>query len=114
MKVKPHFLKSSVTLGESTVKSHVFRKTEKILYIYPDIKQVKNEFLQCMSDSLQKLSVDERKLIELKYFNKMTHEQIAEIMGIDTKTVTRRKNMIIRRLMFMFFPDEAIEELKNE
>lgn len=91
-----------------------FRKTEKILYIYPDIIDHDNEFLKRLEMSLEKFSEDDYLIIEYKYFEKMTHEDIAEEMDIDPKTVTRRKNRIIKRLSFMLFPDDAIEELKNE
>ena len=92
----------------------LFRKTEKLLYIYPDILDHDNEFLKILEKSFNKFSQEDRLIIELKYFEKMTHEEIAEEMDIDPKTVTRRKNRIIKRLSFMLFPDEAIEELKNE
>lgn len=92
----------------------LFRKTEKILYIYPDIVDHDNEFLKRLTLSLEKFSESDYQIIEYKYFDKMTHEEIAEEMEIDPKTVTRRKNRIIKRLSFMLFPDDAIEELKNE
>ena len=92
----------------------LFRKTEKTLYVYPDIVGHDNEFLRILEESFEKFSESDYQIIECKYFDKMTHEEIAENMGIDPKTVTRRKNRIIKRLSFMLFPDEAIEELKNE
>ena len=92
----------------------LFRKTEKLLYIYPDILDHENDFIDRLKESIDKFSDDDRLIIEMKYFEKMTHEEIAEELNIDPKTVTRRKNRIIKRLSFMLFPDEAIEELKNE
>ena len=86
----------------------LFRKTEKLLYIYPDIIDHDNEFLKRLEKSFERFSEDDRLIIEMKYFEKMTHEEIAEEMDIDPKTVTRRKNRIIKRLSFMLFPDEAI------
>ena len=92
----------------------LFRKTEKLLYIYPDILDHENDFIDRLKESIDKFSDDDRLIIEMKYFEKMTHEEIAEELNIDPKTVTRRKNRIIKRLSFMLFPDDAIEELKNE
>ena len=92
----------------------LFRKTEKILYIYPDIMDHENEFIDRLEESINKLSESDYRIIEYKYFDQMTHEEIAEELDIDPKTVTRRKNRIIKRLSFMLFPDDAIEELKNE
>lgn len=92
----------------------VFRKTEKILYIYPDIVDCENDFLNTLVNALEKFSETDRLIIELKYFEKRTHEEIAEELDIDPRTVTRKKNRIIKRLSFILFPDDAIEELKNE
>lgn len=92
----------------------VFRKTEKLLYIYPDIVEHENEFLNRLVNALEKFSETDRLIIELKYFEKRTHEEIAEVLEIDPRTVTRKKNRIIKRLSFILFPDDAIEELKNE
>lgn len=96
------------------MKSQVFRKTEKILYIYPDIIEHENEFLNTIDDALRKLSEVDEIIIQRKYFDKKTHEEIAEELDVDPRTVTRKKNRIIKRLSFILFPDEAIEELKNE
>ena len=92
----------------------LFRKTEKLLYVYPDISDHENDFIDRLKESIDKFSDSDRLIIDMKYFEKMTHEEIAEELDIDPKTVTRRKNRIIKRLSFMLFPDEAIEELKNE
>lgn len=92
----------------------LFRKTEKILYIYPDIMDHENEFIKKLIMCLDRFSESDYQIIEYKYFEQMTHEEIAEELEIDPKTVTRRKNRIIKRLSFMLFPDDAIEELKNE
>lgn len=96
-------------------KTNVFQKTEKILYIYPDMTKVNDSFIQEVEKSLANLKNDpDYRIVELKYFDKRTHEEIAEIIGVDPKTVTRRKNRIIKRLSFMLFPCEAINELLNE
>lgn len=98
-----------------TSQTSVFQKTEKILYIYPDIIDEDEPFLNRLNKSLKKIECDpDYEIIELKYFKKLTHEEIAELLDVDPKTVTRRKNKIIKRLSFMLFPSEAINELINE
>ena len=93
-------------------RSRIFKKTEKFLYIYPDIRDHDNEFVRLLRDSLEKLRDEPYyDIIELKYFNKMSHERIAEVLYIDPKTVTRQKNKLINRLSFMLFTDESIREL---
>lgn len=92
--------------------TNVFQKTEKILYIYDDIKEVDEPFVRTLNNALEKLRGDpDFDIIELKYFEKRTHEEIAEVLDIDRKTVTNRKNRIIKRLSFILFPSEAINEL---
>lgn len=94
--------------------TNTFQKTEKILYMFPDIEDVEEPFLERVKTSLNKLDEDEMELIQLKYFEKMTHEEIAEELDVDTSTVTRRKNKAVKRLSFMLFPSDAINELLNE
>lgn len=97
-----------------TSNASVFQKTEKILYVLADIEDTDDPFIQTINDGLERISDDsDFEIIELKYFEKLTHEEIAEAMGIDPKTVTRRKNRIIKRLSFILFPSEAIHELIN-
>lgn len=98
-----------------TSKTNVFQKTEKILYILEDIENNQDPFIQTVKKALEKIECDtDYEILELKYFDKLTHEEIAWQMGIDPKTVTRRKNRIIKRLSFMLFPTEAISELIND
>ena len=98
-----------------TNRTSSFQKTEKILYVYPDIADVDEPFLCLLNKSLEKLKSDpDFEILEMKYFQKMTHEEIAELIDVDTSTVTRRKNKIVKRLSFMLFPSDAINELIND
>ena len=95
--------------------TNVFQKTEKILYMFPDISDVEEEFVIRLRECLERLKSDEDfEIIDMKYFQKMTHEEIAELIDVDPKTVARRKNKLVKRLSFMLFPTEAINELLNE
>ena len=90
----------------------VFQKTEKLLYIYEDIEEVNEPLVRTLNNALEKLRGDpDFDIIELKYFEKRSHEEIAEVLDVDPRTITRRKNRIIKRLSFMLFPSEAINEL---
>lgn len=98
-----------------TNRTSSFQKTEKILYVYPDIADVDEPFLCLLKESLEKLKHEpDFEIIEMKYFQKLTHEQIAELIDVDPSTVTRRKNRIVKRLSFMLFPADAINELIND
>ena len=93
----------------------VFQKTEKLLYIYPDISDVDEKFILHLKDCLGRLKEDpDFEIIDMKYFQKMTHEEISGFLDVDTSTVTRRKNRIVKRLSFMLFPGDAINELLND
>lgn len=97
-----------------TSSTSTFQKVEKLLYVLPDIGDKDDRFIRSALEALEKVSSDpDFEIIEHKYFDKMTHEEIAEIMEIDPKTVTRRKNRIVKRLAFILFPSEAIHELIN-
>lgn len=95
--------------------TNVFQKTEKILYLYSDISDVDDPFLTHLEKALDKIKDDpDFEIIDMKYFQQMTHEEIAEFIDVDPKTVTRRKNKIVKRLSFILFPSEAISELLND
>mgnify|MGYP003290905991 CR=1 FL=1 len=92
-----------------------FQKTEKILYMFPDIEEVNEPFLNRLRECLERLKDDDDfDIIDMKYFQQMTHEEIAEFIDVDPSTVTRRKNRIVKRLSFMLFPSDAINELLND
>lgn len=50
-------------------------------------------------------------IIELKYFDKKTYEEIAEIMQCDISTVSRNKNRLINVIKVRLFPNTFIDEL---
>ena len=57
--------------------TNVFQKTEKILYMYQDIHDVDDPFLISLEKALNKIKDDpDFEIIDLKYFQKMTHEEM--------------------------------------
>ncbi len=53
------------------------------------------------------------KIIELKYFDDMTFEFIAEKLNISVITVKRHKNHMIRQLQLVIFSDDVIKNILN-
>jgi RNA polymerase sigma factor (sigma-70 family) len=48
------------------------------------------------------------KIIEMKYFQEMTMESIAEHYGCEDKTIRRNKNRLVNKLMIMLFGTDAL------
>lgn len=53
------------------------------------------------------------KIIELKYFEEMTLEYVAEKFGVDERTIRRQKNRLINRLRALIFSDNVIQDIMN-
>ena len=53
------------------------------------------------------------KIIEMKYFEEMTFEYIAEYLRIDITTAKRNKNRLIKKLQTMIFSDDAVNSIIN-
>ena len=51
------------------------------------------------------------KIIELKYFQKWTHERIAEFFGVDVSIISKRRTRLINALRPIIFSAEFIKEL---
>lgn len=109
-------LKKHQLLNDSRASS--FQKVEKCLYCYSDFKEqnaghgLTDKFIHNVEDALAQLEDDfYYDILRYKYFDKLTQEEIAEKLHCDVSTVTRNKNRLIKRLSFMLFSDQAIEEL---
>lgn len=93
-----------------------FKKTEKVLYNYPEWKQIDSKdtkrFVDLIDRALDRIRDDQYfELIELKYFKGLTHEQIAEYFDVDEKTIRYQRTKLIERLRPIIFSDEFIREL---
>lgn len=53
------------------------------------------------------------KIIEMKYFEELTFEYIAEYLRIDITTAKRNKNRLIKKLQTMIFSDDAVNSIIN-
>ena len=93
-----------------------FKKTEKVLYEYPEWKKSENEetkhFVLQIERALKRVETDPYyELIELKYFKGWTHERIAEYFGVDEKAIRYQRQKLIEKLRPIIFSDEFIHEL---
>lgn len=93
-----------------------FKKTERILYEYPrwrgsDVAET-GRFCNLVQKALDSISDDPYyQIIELKYFQKWTHERIAEYFGVDVSVISKRRTKLINALRPMIFSDDFIREL---
>lgn len=73
------------------------------------------EHVISMTERALKNIEDDRyyKIIELKYFEEMTLEYVAEKFGVDERTIRRQKNRLINRLRALIFSDNVIQDIMN-
>jgi RNA polymerase sigma factor (sigma-70 family) len=95
--------------GYIEVKSDIEKAEERIERIEDSIKVTKN-FIKIINNALEGLVDDPYyELIELRYFEGWSREDIANHFGCDVKTVTRNKNRLINLLQIKLFSDEVIQ-----
>lgn len=93
-----------------------FKKTERILYEYPNWKSIDAadtvKFCNLVENALSSISADPYyKIIELKYFQKWTHERIAEYFNVNVSVISKQRTKLINSLRSIIFSDEFIKEL---
>lgn len=103
-----------------------FKKTERILYEYPKFKKIVSEykidgltitpkFVKMIDDALRDIADDPYfQIIELKYFNGWTHEQIAEYFNVQPAAISKQRTKLINRIRAGIFSDDFISELYND
>ncbi len=93
-----------------------FKKTERILYEYPNWKSIDAadtlKFCNLVENALSGISKDPYyKIIELKYFQKWTHERIAEYFSVNVSVISKQRTKLINSLRSIIFSDDFIKEL---
>lgn len=109
-------LQKSGTLKDCKLSS--FTKTERVLYEYPhwkgtDITETA-KFCELVEKALDSISDDPYyQIIELKYFQKWTHERIAEYFDVEVSVISKRRTKLINALRPIIFSEDYIKELKE-
>lgn len=93
-----------------------FKKTERILYEYPNWKNIDAadtvKFCMLVENALNSVSKDPYyKIIELKYFQKWSHERIAEYFNVNVSVISKRRTKLINILRSIIFSADFIKEL---
>ncbi len=89
------------------------KSIEKIEEIEKTIAVTK-ALVSCIDSALKSLEKDKyHELIEMRYFQGKSREEIAEFYGVDVSTITRNRNRLINILRIRFFSDEVITDMFN-
>ena len=96
-------------LKSESLLQDAYKRTEKHLKNYPDWKKDKMHEDECLKieNALKTIEKDcYYSIIEYKYFDNMTLEEIAEIFDVDVSTVSRQRHRLITRLKWLLFPED--------
>ena len=93
-----------------------FKKTERVLYEYPGWRgssgRDTQRFCILIQTALDSIADDPYfDIIELKYFQRWTHERIAEHFGVDVSMISKRRTKLINQIRAVIFSDDFIREL---
>ena len=95
-----------------------FKKTERVLYEYAnwvddeEASEQTKRFCSLIQRALLRVKDDPYyRLIELKYFERWTHERIAEFFDVDVSVISKRRTKLINQLRPIIFADDFIREL---
>lgn len=117
-------LKRAGMIRENKLNS--FQKTEKILFLYPQIKRnvseydfyglkITTEFVKLIDEALLEISHDPYyEIIPMKYFSGFTHEQIAEHFDVQPAAISKQRKRLINQLRGVIFSDDFIKELFDD
>lgn len=69
---------------------------EEVEEIYKEYEQ--NQQFQLVNEAIKDLSIDHQAIIDLRFFEEMSYEEIAEVTGINLGTVKSRINRAIENI----------------
>lgn len=97
-----------------------YERTEMILYEYPYLNKTilgkdSNKYIERVQAALDSIKDDPySQIIELKYFQKWTHERIAEFYDVDVSVISKHRKKLINKIRPQFFPEIFVKELFEE
>lgn len=97
--------------GSGEVKTEQEKLDEKVMLLENSIDDTKR-YIHFIDAAIERLKGDKFfNIIAMKYFEGMTHEEIAEVFEVDPSTVCRNKNRLINKLSIYLFPDDKLNEI---
>ena len=98
---------SKVYLSElEKVENRIEKLQEEIVRIENVISMVERALNTIRNDKYYNI-------IEMKYFEDLTFEDIAEKLNISVRTAKRHKNFMIRQLQLIIFSDDVLKSILN-
>jgi DNA-directed RNA polymerase specialized sigma subunit len=95
-----------IVLDEESVESAVRTRLASV----QDTVHVISNIDKCM----QKISTDQYfDILEMRYFEDRTLEDIAVYYGCGVATISRNKNRLVKELALLLFPNEVVNEIVN-
>lgn len=93
--------------------SNSFKKTEELLYLYPNLPEDHPE-RQRIDKALKRIEDDDYKdVIASRYFDRMTIEAISEIYDCKYQNISKKRNKLVKILASELFPEDVLNELKQ-
>lgn len=91
-----------------------YRKTEKLLYLYPKLPEGHTERIRVDNALTAIEDSDYKDVVASKYFDGLTFEEIAEIYDCTVQNITKNRNKLVERLAAELFPEDVAAELFPE
>lgn len=88
-----------------------FRKTEKLLYLYPKLPADHPERIRVDNALTAIEDSDYKDVVASKYFDGLTLEEIAEIYDCKPQNISKNRNKLVEKLAAELFPEDVVREL---
>jgi len=88
--------------NKSTVEMEIEQKESRIEYL-KTLLNTKENLIEKIDNALETLTPDEYKIIELRYFNRIPNNRIAEVFGVTEQTTSISKGKIINKMIKLMF-----------
>lgn len=91
--------------------SNSFKKTEELLYLYPNLPADHPEKLR-IDKALEKIKNDDYKdVIASRYFDGLTFAEISEIYDCKYQNISKKRNKLVKILASELFPEDVLKEI---
>ncbi len=91
--------------------SNSFKKTEELLYLYPNLPEDNPERMR-VDQALKRIENDDYKdVIASRYFDGLTITEISEIYDCKYQNISKKRNKLVKILASELFPEDVLKEL---
>lgn len=91
--------------------SNSFKKTEELLYLYPNLPE-DNPERKRIDEAMKRIENDDYKdVIASRYFDRMTIAEISEIYDCKYQNISKKRNKLVKILASELFPEDVLQEI---